>query len=249
MDKHTAGSSVIKGLAGAVALAGTTQAYGAVVAGNAPLTSTITGTAANRGAYTSWDIDGDGVLDFTVGAAVDRAGGNPPLQQPDSITSVNGVYSSEMAVGYIRYSPVFGRNIYCSNLAVGTTVGAASTFPALNDVYGFLGNRYGATTNGQFPNTTGYIGFRFVESGQLHYGYAEFSSVLTGSTNADATCTVTYLGSYYETAANTPIIVGAVPEPGSLAALAFGVAGAAGVAACRRRKSATGREMVVDAFV
>ena len=228
---------MLRGLTGAVALAGSTQAYGAVVDGNAPLASTITGTAtAGTGGYTSWDIDGDGVLDFTIGAAVSRAGGTPPLQQPDAITSVNGVYPSEMAVGYIRYSPVFGRNIYCSNLAVGTAVGPASAFPGLNDVYGFLGNRYGATTNGQFPSTTGYIGFRFLESGQVHYGYAEFSSVLTGSTNADATCTVTYLGSYYETAANTPIIVGAVPEPGSLAALAFGVAGTAGVMANRRKR-------------
>ena len=244
MDKHTAGSLVVRGLTGAVALAGATQAYGAVVAGNAPLTSTITGTAtAGTGGYTAWDIDGDGFLDFTIGAAVLRAGGSPPLQRPDAITSINGVYPSEMAVGYIRYSPVFGKNIYCSNLAVGTAVGSASAFPGLNNVYGFLGNRYGSTTNGQFPNTTGYVGFRFLESGQLHYGYAEFSSVLTGSTNADATCTVNYLGSYYETAANTPIIVGAVPEPGSLAALAFGVAGAAGIAASRRRKPAAQEEI------
>ena len=237
MDKHTAGSLAIRGLTGAVALAGATQAYGAVVAGQAPLTSTITGTAvAKTGGYTSWDIDGDGVTDFTIGATVLRAGGTPPVQQPDSITSVNGAYPSEMAVGYAGVSPVFGKTIYCTNLAVGTTVGSTSTFTGLNDAYGFLGNRYGTTAKGQFLNTTGYIGFRFLESGSLHYGYAEFSSVLTGSTNADATCTVTYLGSYYETAANTPIVVGAVPEPGSLAALAFGVAGAAGVAVCRRRK-------------
>ncbi len=238
MDKHTAGSLAIKGLTGAVALAGTTQAYGAVVIGNAPLTNTITGTAtANTGGFTSWDIDGDGVLDFTVGAAVFRAGGTPPLQRPDSTTSVNGVYPSEMAVGYAGYSPVFGKTIYCSNLALGTTVGSTSAFTGLNDAYGFLGNRYGTTAKGQFLNTTGYIGFRFLESGALHYGYAEFSSVLSGSTNADATCTVTYLGSYYETTANTPIVIGAVPEPGSLAALAFGVAGMVGTVACRRLKT------------
>ena len=236
MDKHTAGSLAIKGLTGAVALAGTTQAYGTVVAGHPPLSTVITGTgsASSPGGFTSWDIDGDGTLDFTVGATVFRAGGRPPLQQPDSITSVNGVYPSEMAVGYAGYSPVFGKTIYCSNLAVGTTVGSTSAFTGLNNAYGFLGNRYGTTAKGQFLSTTGFIGFRFLESGALHYGYAEFSSVLTGSTNANASCTITYLGSYYETAANTPIVVGAVPEPGSLAALAFGVAGAVGVAAYRQ---------------
>ncbi len=239
MDKHTAGSLAIKGLTGAVALAGATQAYGAIVAGQLPLTTVVTGTgtAGHTGGFTAWDIDGDGTLDFTIGAVVFRAGGQPPLQRPDSITSVNGISPMEMAVGYAGYSPVFGKTIYCSDLAAGAVVGSTSAFTGLNNAYGFLGNRYGATTNGQFPNTTGFIGFRFLESGALHYGYAEFSSVLTGSTNADASCTITYLGSYYETAAGMPIVVSAVPEPGSLATLAFGVAGAAGMAACRRRKA------------
>ncbi len=238
MDKNTAGSLAIKGLTGAVALAGTTQAYGTVVAGHLPLATVVTGTgtAGHTGGFTAWDIDGDGVYDFTIGAVVFRAGGQVPLQRPDSITSVNGFYPMEMVVGYAGYSPVFGKTIYSADLAVGAVVGSTSAFTGLNNAYGVLGNRYGTTTNGQFPNTIGFIGFRFLENGALHYGYAEFSSVLTGSTNADASCTITYLGSYYETVAGVPIVVGAVPEPGSLAALAFGVAGAAGVAAYRRRQ-------------
>ena len=237
MNKHMMGSCALRGLTGAVALAGATRAYGMVVQANPPLTNTVTGTAQQgTGGFTAWDVDGDGALDFTIGATVFRAGGSPPLQQPDSITSLNGFYHSEMAVGYVRYSPVFGNNIYCSSLPVGSTVGPASAFTGLIDKYGFLGNRYGTTANGQFLNKTGYIGFEFVDNSGLHYGYAEFSSLLSGSTNADATCTITYLGAYYETAANTPIVVSAIPEPGSLAALAFGMAGAAGVAASRRRK-------------
>ncbi len=241
MNKHMAGSFAIRGLTGAIALAGATRAYGAVVQANPPLTNTVTGTAQKgTGGFTAWDVDGDGVLDFTIGAVVFRAGGSPPLQQPDSTTSINGFdQSNAMTVGYVRYSPVFGNNTYCSNLPVGSTVGPNSAFTGLTDKYGFLGNQYGTTANGQFLNKTGYIGFEFTNSSGLHYGFAEFSSLLSGSTNADATCTITYLGAEYETLPNTPIVVSAVPEPGSLAALAFGVAGAAGVAACRRRQTVT----------
>ena len=139
-------------------------------------------------------------------------------------------------VGYIKYAGLFGKVAYATSLKPGTTVGPNSAFAYVSGNYNFLGAQQNNVAGGQFANTTGIAGFKFLEDGQLHYGYAEFNVMVTGSTNTDASCTITYIDSYYETAANTPIIVGAVPEPGSLAALAFGVAGAAGVAACRRRK-------------
>ncbi len=240
MDKNTAGSLAIKGLTGAVALAGTTQAYGAVVAGNAPPSTVLHSTAIHGLDHERWDIDGNGTPDLLLGANTFAAFPQYGITAANSFGGFAGYNSTRntvsQVVGYLKNAGIFGTVAYASNLPLGTTVGPNSSFKYVSGNYNFLeGRRYGVN-GGQFGGALGITGFEFLENGALHYGYAEFNVVLTGSTNADASCTITYLGSYYETVAGVPIVVGAVPEPGSLAALAFGVAGAAGVAAYRRRQ-------------
>ncbi len=240
MDKQTAGSLAIKGLTGAVALAGTTQAYGSVVAGTAPPSTTLHSTAIHTLDHERWDIDGNGTPDLLLGANTFPAFPQYGIPTADSFAGLAGYNSTSntvsQVVGYIKYAGIFGRVAYATSLSSGATVGPNSAFAYVSGNYNFLGARQDDTAGGQFANTTGYAGFKFLENGALHYGYAEFNVAVTGSTNTDASCTITYLGSYYETVANTPIAIGAVPEPGSLAALAFGVASAAGLVASRRSK-------------
>ena len=239
MNTHTAGSLAVKGLTGAVALAGATQAYGAVVEGNPPPSEVLHSTPIHTLDHERWDIDGNGTPDLLLGANT-----FPGYPQYGITTNSFGGFAGynstadtiSQVVGYIKYAGLFGKVAYATSLAPGTTVGPNSAFAYVSGNYNFLGAQQNNVAGGQFANSTGIAGFKFLEDGQLHYGYAEFNVTVTGSTNTDASCTITYLDSYYETAANTPIVVGAVPEPGSLAALAFGVAGAAGVAASRRRQ-------------
>ena len=243
MDKHTTGSLAIKGFTGAVALASATQAYGVVVEGNAPPSAVLQSTAIHGLDGERWDIDGNGTPDLLLGA--NTFPGYPQYGiAPMSFGGFAGYNSTSstvsQVVGYFKNAGLFGTVAYATSLATGTTVGPNSAFAYVSGNYNFLGARQNATDGGQFADTTGIAGFKFLENGALHYGYAEFNVALTGGNGASPTCTITYLDSYYETAANTPIVVGAVPEPGSLAALAFGVAGAAGVAVCRRRQQDAG---------
>lgn len=75
--------------------------------------------------------------------------------------------------------------------------------------------------SGNFSDTNAFIGLQFQFDGATHYGWLEiynYPNVASGQVLAWA----------YETSPNTPIAVGAVPEPSILALLAVAVAGWAG---------------------
>ena len=92
MEKHTASSIAIKGLTGAVALAGATQAYGTVVQVTPP--GNITGTGSTGEATVTWDVNSDGMTDFVFGAGAANIGGSKYL----AYTGVNSYYGA--VVGY-----------------------------------------------------------------------------------------------------------------------------------------------------
>jgi len=108
-------------------------------------------------------------------------------------------------------------------LAAGTVVGPALTFTSSGS---------GASAaNGWVLNSANYFGFSFINeaSGGLHYGYG---IVQLGGTFTDPARSVVSL--FYESVANTPITIAAVPEASTWAMMLSGLA-VAGAIARRRR--------------
>lgn len=110
------------------------------------------------------------------------------------------------------------------DLAVGTVVGPASTFSS--SILATVGSPY-LTSSGIHT-----LGFQFFNAaGTIDYGYLRLQTTATNGFPA------TILGWTYENTPGTAITVAAVPEPSTVAILAL-VGGAAGIRACRRRKTA-----------
>jgi len=117
-----------------------------------------------------------------------------------------------------------------ANLAAGTLIGPGSGTYSSSGADTLTGVQSGNPAGHfQVSDGPGYLGVQFQAGGQTHYGYVGYEG--TGVQNSP-TGHIYSLG--YETAANTAIAAGAVPEPGSVAMLA---AGAAGAAAYRRRRT------------
>lgn len=108
-----------------------------------------------------------------------------------------------------------------SNLAVGATIGPASTFASTGT----------ATVNGGTPlnlnSSNNYVGFRFRNevTGQDHFGWAQIA--LSGSAFAQPRAIVAYA---YE---DQPGVAITIPTPGAASMLAVGAAGLIG----RRRRA------------
>ena len=225
-------SSVIKqattGLAGAVAIAGGSQAYGAIVNVATPaniLPTTFPPTATQS---SNWDVNGDGVADFQFA-----------FRQPQGATGVYwqaDIYelsTSNLVLGYTASITYTGR------LTAGTPVasGGGNTFTTGFGTNGnqlVISSKYSGTNYGQFqaPNSTGYLGFKFVVGANTYNGWIQ---VKTGQGYG-----LSFINAAYNNTPNGAINAGqtaAVPEPGTVAAVAFGSAALAG-AAWRRKKAA-----------
>ncbi len=227
------------GLAGAVALAGGSQAYGAVVSVSPPANFVPT-SGVTTGEEIPWDVDGNGTTDFEI--TFDQASTNGNWEA--GFYGVGGV-GIAASIGYAgTITPAI---TYVTRLSAGGTVSSTSAFaqtPAGTQYFypSVLGSRYGTKFYGQFTNHTGgtairgFVGFEFTGAdGLLHYGDIELStSRYRSATNPGG---FTFYSAAYNTTAGAPITISAVPEPTSLGALAFGAAGAAGAAWRRRRKA------------
>lgn len=219
--------AVTTGLAGAAALASGTEAYGAPVAATSlPANFTPANGVTNPLHSTLWDVDGDGTVDFGFGF----------YQKSTNGTFVSGIYGNG-GVGYaaaVGYLGVYGA--YANNLTVGSVIGPTSSFVQNAGYYTVLTSRFNNVNYGQFspPNGTGFVGFEFTEADGIHYGYIQLTTArYTSSTNKGGQ---QFLQAFYETVPGVPIAIpAAVPEPGSLASLAFG-AGLLGAVAVRARK-------------
>ena len=220
----------IKGFTGAVALAGATQAYGGVVMVTPP--ANITGTAASGEAVEGFDVNGDGSNDLFFGAGAANVGGSKYLAYTGVSATSGGV------VGYVKD----GAYYYASSLQKGTVVGSLSDF-VQGSYLTTLEVKYGSATEGQFPNgKTSYLGFDFTAADGLHYGYIELSSQVASTAKpATSSGSLHFVEAFYDSTPGEAITIGAiaVPEPSSVAALAFGAAGVAAAVAYRRKLAAS----------
>lgn len=230
MTKKTALMGTTTGLAGAIAIAGASQAYGSVAFVATPANYTPTGatTAATR--VGTWDVNQDGNLDFAFGFSQASLTGN-------FFIGIYGNGGTGIAAGVGTYE-AYG--FYLSRLAVGNAVGSASSFGQNTGYYSVLASRYAGNFYGNFVSATGatqagWVGFEFTAADGIHYGALNLA--VNRYQSAADPGGFRFLGAEYETVAGQALTITAVPEPTSLAALAFGAVGAAGVV-LRRRKTA-----------
>ena len=96
-----------------------------------------------------------------------------------------------------------------------------------------LGSRYNSTDYGQFlpPNSRGFLGLEFTVGANTFFGYIQ---VQVNRSPGAGQPGFQFISAAYENTPGMAITAGAVPEPGTLALLAFGAAGV--VALQRRRK-------------
>lgn len=218
------------GLAGAVAIAGGSQAYGAIVAVTPP--ANLTNTAGSATTTTiNWDVNGDGTADFQFSDRYPNiaAGSYGVVWQENMNPATSALATTNGVVGY---QGSFVR--YASALTAGTSIATASAFSTsaqvvLGSRYSYGGNgisNYGGFAAAVAPGTFRYAGFRFNATDGTHFGWIQLA------VNAG---TITFVNAAYQSTPATAIIAGAVPEPGSMAALALGAAAVVGAVSKRRR--------------
>ncbi len=249
--KQSAKAITLTGLAGATAFAGASQSYGVVISTNGTIVNitaptTIAGVApnANPSIKEFYDVD-TGTTSATKTAASDLEFGYlNSTTYNESFTGVYGLNGGKAAA----YAASNGTT-YAYSVLKGSKIGTGSGY-AFNQTAGrftIMSLTYNGTAYGiQQPNGVDYLGFDFVASdGLLHDGWIELESV---SNDGGATIGggLKFIAAAYNSvadAAGGTILAGqttnAVPEPGTLAALAAGAAGVAGLGLKRRKAART----------
>lgn len=160
------------------------------------------------------DINGDGTTDFT-------------LRSNDPGTDVNNAFLLPLNGNAIVVGGSYGG--FVANMTNGDVIGSS-----LNPVYQWSNSKAPITTlaelldgggtiaeDGNFMNqASGYIGFDLVENGNNYYGWM----FVTNPVVSDAGIYGIVTEWAYESDPNTPITVGAIPEPSTWALLAAGAA-------------------------
>lgn len=237
-------NQILKGLAGAAALAGATQSYGAVV--NMTLPTNIPGHAPSSAGTTRE------YYNVETGVTTSTAGANPGYDlnlgyYNNSTTNefFTGIYVNG-GTGLVSYYASNSTN-YAYGLPVGSTIGTGgdyATFGQKAGYYTILSLTYNGTAYAIMkPGQTYYIGFQFLGAdGFQHDGWMEVES--DTYTSASSPGGFTFIAGAYNSTPDSQggtIMVGqtaAVPEPGTLSALAVGAAMLAGVGLKRRRRAA-----------
>ncbi len=230
---------VLNGLAGAAALAGASQSYGAVVVVANP--ANITGhapAATDTGTRVNIDLNGDGQRDLSIlYRNLSETGGAFLLSYV--IAGTTAVPGS--TVGSYISSSTGSNQAYAFALGSGTTVGSSSSFYQKTGYFthlvtNYAGKNYGFTSYLGKAGTPEFVGFKFLTTGgQTDYGYIELETdAYVSAANPGG---IKFIRLAYETT-GASIVTNAVPEPGSLAALAVGAAACVGVGLKRRRSTA-----------
>ena len=233
MKKSGPLKTIGKGLAGALAIAGGTSAYGAIVFVSPP--ADLTNVPGPSRPTRNWDVNSDGITDFVFQNRYPNTppGGTGVVWQ----MNMNPAFGTELTNGILSYSGPFVRYAYAfqgfilvspndQTFSTQTQVVLGSRYS-----YGSFGqNYYGGFAAGDIngsvpPGTFAFAGFRFMAADGIHYGYIRLS-VSAGLIDFDYAA--------YET---TPGLgTGSpVPEPGTLALLTFGAVAVIGATVKRRR--------------
>lgn len=212
------------GAASALAIASTSTAFGALTVA-VPPTDISTPLGVGAGApITSWDINGDTVIDFQF---VFRYYSISSWQALMSASPTSNVLGDPSFAPSALYARSYGSGV---SIAPGNPAfsGPANSVIILGSLY--AGNLYGGFAGGGNLNKPRFAGFRFNIGGQPHYGYLEMAVNANGSQG-----TIDFISAAYESTANTAITTGggAVPEGKTLAALVTG--GTVALALARRR--------------
>jgi hypothetical protein len=225
-----------KGLAGALAIANGTTAYGAIRQVFPPpnLTNVPGGTMTTR----SWDVNGDGINVFTFTNRYPNTppGGTGVIWQLNIFPLANNGVVSYLGPN-IRYAFALGAGEIINSSSPGISQ-SANQQVALGSKYsyGSMGVNYyggfaaGGPNGSVHPGTFAFVGFRFQAADGQHYGWLRLSvnaGIIDFHTAAYEDTPNTMIG--------TSVLDPLVPEPGTLALLAFGAVGVIGAGRLRRK--------------
>jgi hypothetical protein len=223
--------AVSRGLAGALAIGAGSSAYGAVVVTSVPSNLVPAALPQTADLVADWDINGDSVPDFEFRF-------RQPQTAVDWQARVFPLSTGSFTFGTVGFTSTF---FYAWRFNAGDSIGPVPPAGAVPvgaaGSEAILGSRYGSTDYGQFlpPNSRGFLGLEFTVGANTFFGYIQ---VQVNRSPGAGQPGFQFISAAYENTPNTAITAGAVPEPGTLALLAFGAAGV--VALQRRRKQPKG---------
>ena len=223
------------GLAGAVAIASGTSAYGTIITVSTP--ADLTNTPGGANTSVNWDVNGDAITDFTfTNRYPNTAPGNYGVVWQ---LNMNGTVAANGTLGYMG---PFIR--YAAALTMGTTIDNSGPFTFNAGGQACLGSLYSYGAFGQYnyggfaadgpngsvaPGTFAFAGFRFTAADGVHFGWIKLA------VNAGLIDFADPIAAAYESTPGMAIQAGAVPEPGTMGLLALGAAGVLGTVIKRRR--------------
>jgi hypothetical protein len=162
----------------------------------------------------SFNIDAFGYNDFSV---LNTSGGGPYGVGTVQFRGLTGYGATDLS------NAAKGSTYYVRSFDAGDLIGPDN--PNAQET-----GSVGVVSLGTFVDPNKYGGLKFTGGdGMIHYGWVRFQTNTSSSSTTDRTVTVFDFA--YETAPDTSIEAGAVPEPASLGLLAIG----AGALAFRRR--------------
>jgi hypothetical protein len=231
MKKSAAPKKVSGGLLGALAIAGGSSAYGAVVNVSPPANLAPASLPQATNISRTFDLNGDATTDFTFSFRQPQVAAGFDWQA--TIVPAAGNFTFGMpglAIGQIYVQRYLAGEIIGDTPPVGVVpAGAATT--------NVFASRFSGTDYGQFlpPNSRGFVGLQLTVGANTFYGYIELSTKRSTGAGVPG---IEFFSAAYDNTPSTPIAAGAmaVPEPGTLAMLAFGAATVV-LAKARRHRS------------
>ena len=229
IKKITGLNKLTTGLAGAVAIGAGSSAYGSIVVVSVPA-NIVPATLPQTALLTrNWDINSDGTNDFQFFFR------QPQQSGVDWQCGIFPLGAGSFTFGTPGFSSTF---FYAQRFNAGDTISAVPPPGAVqvgSPSEAVLASRFLGSDYGQFqpPNSQGFLGLQFTTASGTFFGYIQ---VKVNRSPGAGQPGFQFISAAYDNTPGTPIVAGAVPEPGTLALLAVGAAGV--VAIQRRRKAA-----------